>query len=278
MRWPEWKWRAALLAGGWLIGAAACGPGKVALPAPPLGTDVAAVNASYQMPTAVLDTSQIDQTYMTVKARLDQLPVDWLPPLVADVLNALQKRLQASGLPDSPAMKDIPSGAKVTSVLEVKRICNGWNGSSTPDEAADGSITATALVEEGVLQPVAWATAQQCQEQVMPSSASSALNQALTVNGSLDGSLEFYLLGQLPDATNGADALVAFAGTASVGGQTGSASFDMQLSDDFVKFKVSTDSAGDYVVVTLMGATLQIDGANAGFSCDIGSATCAQNR
>ena len=276
MRWPDWKWRAALLGGGWLIGAAGCGPGQVTLPSPPLGTDVAAVSASYQMPTAVLDTAQIDQTYMTVKATLDTLPVDWLPPLVADVLNAVQKRLQASGLPDSPAKNDIPSGAKVTSVLEVKRVCNGWDGSSTPDEGANGSITATALVEEGVLQPVAWATAQQCHQQVMPSSASSALNQALTVNASLDGSLEFYLLGQLASVTNGADALVAFAGTAGVGDQTGSASFDMQLSDSFVKFKVSIGS--DYVVVTLMGSSLQIDGANAGYSCDIGSASCGQNR
>jgi len=271
VRWPEWKWRAALLAGGWLIGGAGCGPSPVTLPSPPLDTDVAAVAASYQMPTAVVDTSRVDDTYAAVKAALDKLPVDWLPPLVADVLNALQRRLQAAGLPVGPS-KDIPSGAKVTAVVEVKRICNGWDGSSTPDEGANGSVTATGLVENGVLKPVGWATAQQCRQQVMPSTASSALNQAATVNGSLDGSLEFYLLGDLPAVTNGAQVLVVFQGTLSVNDRTGYASFDLQLADDFVKFKVSTDNG--YVVVTLMGATLQIDAANVSYSCDIASASC----
>ncbi len=273
MRWPEWKWRAAFLAGGWLIGGAGCGPSPVTLPSPPLGTDVAAVAQSYQMPTAVVDTTKIADTYATVRARLDNLPVDWLPPLVGDVLNTLQKRLDAAGLPDDPS-KDVPAGAKVTAVVEIMRVCNGWNGSSTPDEATNGSVSATALVENGRLEPLGWVTAQQCQQQVMPSTASSAINQALTVNAFLDGTLEFYMLGQLPSVTNGAQALVVFQGTASVNGHTGSTSFDLQIAQDAVLFKVSTDNG--YVVVTLMGPTLQIAAANASFSCDIASASCQQ--
>jgi hypothetical protein len=275
VRWPEWKWRAALLGGSWLIGAGACGPSPVSLPSPPLGTDVAAVAASYQMPTAVLDAAKIDQTYMFVTAVMDKLPVDWLPPLVTDLLNAIQQRLQAAGLPDAPG-RTVGSGAQVTAVVDVKRVCNGWDGSSIADEATNGSVTATALVERGVLQPLAWATARQCRQQVMPSSASSAINQALTVNGSLDGTLEFYLLGQLPAVTNGAQALVVFQGTLAVNGRSASPSFDFQMSESFVKFKASTDNG--YVVVTLMGATLQIDGANASYTCDVAASACAQTR
>jgi hypothetical protein len=228
------------------------------------------------MPTAVIDTTNVAVTYTAVKAALDKLPVDWLPPLLARVLNALQERLHAAGLSDSPS-NTVGSGAKVTATVDVKRICTGWDASSTtPDEAMNGSVTATALVKDGVLQPTAWATASQCHEQVMPSSASSALNQAATVNGSIDGSLEFYLLGQLPTVTNGAQVLVVFQGTLGVNDQTAAASFDFQMSDTFIKFKVAAD--GGYVVVTLMGPTLQIDAANAGFSCDIASATCSQIR
>jgi hypothetical protein len=266
--------RAAVLGGGLLF--SGCGPGRVTLPSPPLGTDVAAVAASYQAPTAVLDTAHIQQTYMNVQTVLNKLPVDWLPPLVADLLNALQKRLHAAGLPDSP-MTTVPSGAKVTSTIDIHRICSGWDASSTtPNEAANGSVTVTALVKDGVLQPTAWAVADQCRERVMPSAASSAVSQALSINGSLDGTIEFYLLGQLPAVTNGAQTLVVVQATLGVGDQTGSASFDMELSGTFVKFKVSTDDG--YVVVTLMDSTLAIDGANASFSCDIENASCHQSR
>jgi hypothetical protein len=271
VRWPDWKWRAALVGGGCLIGLAGCGPEPVTLPSPPLGTDVAAVSQSYQMPTAVLDTSQIDQTYTAVRSALDNLPVDWLPPLVSDLLTTVHNRLDAAGLPSTPNL-NLPVGAKVTAVVSVNRVCNGWDGSSTPDQGTNGSVSATAVVQNGVLQPLAWATAQQCHQQVMPSTASSAINQAATVNGFLDGALEFYLLGQLPSVTNGAQLLVVFQGTLGVNDHTASASFDMQLAVGFVKFKVSVNNG--YVVVTLMGPTLAIDGANASFSCDIASATC----
>jgi hypothetical protein len=268
---PRQACAAAVLGGGLLFGG--CGPGRVTLPSPPLGTDVAAVAASYQMPTAVLDTAHIQQTYMNVQTALNKLPVDWLPPLISDLLNALQKRLHAAGLPDSP-MTTVPSGAKVTSTIDIHRVCSGWDSSSTtPNEAANGAVTLTALVKDGVLQPTAWAVADQCHQTVMPSSASSAVSQALSINGSLDGTIEFYLLGQLPAVTNGAQTLIVVQGTLGVGDQTGSASFDLELSNTFVKFKVPTDDG--YVVVTLMGPTLQIDGANASYSCDIASATCA---
>lgn len=275
MRWPEWKWRAALLGGGWLIGVAGCGPGTVQLPSPPLGTDVAALAASYQNPTAVLDTTKIQQTYMDVTDAVGNLPVDWLPPLVADALNALQQRLQAAGLPDSPT-DDPGTGAKITGYIQVKRICNGWDSSATADEAANGSIQGTAVVQQGKLLPTVWATASQCRAQVVPSAASSALSKVPSINASLDGTLEFYVNGQLGSMANGVQALVVFQGMASVGDHSGSTSFDLLLSGGTVAFKVSTD--GGYVVVTLMGATLQIDGANAGFSCDIASASCQQNR
>jgi hypothetical protein len=260
-----------LLGGSWLIGTAGCGPSPVTLPAPPLGTDVAAVAQSYQMPTAVVDTTKIADTYSTVRAALDMLPVDWLPPLVNDVFTAIHNRLDAAGLPSVPSL-NLPTGAKVTAVVGVTRVCNGWNGSSTPDEATNGSLSATALVEDGVLQPVGWAVAHQCQQQVMPSTASSALNQAATVNAFLDGALEVYLQGKLPSGSSGVQALVVFQGTLSVNGKSGSASFDLLLTNDFVKFKVP--AANGYVVVTLMGATLAIDAANGSFSCDIASATC----
>ena len=68
--------------------------------------------------------------------------------------------------------------------------------------------------------------------------------------------------------------LVIFSGSIGVGSQVGSASFDFEISKSQVKFRVPVASGGD--AIATVGTTLGIQGANAGFSCDLTTLTCQQ--
>ncbi len=59
----------------------ACGPDPVTLPDPPQATETAALVATYQMPTANLDASNIQQVATDAQARLADLHLEWLPGL-----------------------------------------------------------------------------------------------------------------------------------------------------------------------------------------------------
>ena len=59
--------------------AAGCGPGTVTLPTPPMAAETAALVMTYEMPTATLDTSNVDQVFSDAQARLAKLHLDWLP-------------------------------------------------------------------------------------------------------------------------------------------------------------------------------------------------------
>ena len=106
--------------------------------------------ALYDMPTATLDTSNIDKVRADAQARLDELNLDWLPGVVSDLLVRLRTRLDDGGLPTDPAAEPKARRAQITAVAEIHRICAGWdNPASAPDEATNGSLDLTAIIDTG---------------------------------------------------------------------------------------------------------------------------------
>ena len=79
----------------------------------------AALVMTYQMPTANLDTSNIDQVRSDAQARLDELHLDWLPDLLSDALARVRTRLDAAGLPDDPTTTPDPRKGQLTAVVTV---------------------------------------------------------------------------------------------------------------------------------------------------------------
>jgi hypothetical protein len=252
------------------IGAAGCGPGPVTLPTPPMQAETAQLVATYQMPTAVLDTSNIDQALSDAQARLAQLQLDWLPDVVSDALVGLAERLHQSDLPTSPSTSADTRRAQLTAVVTLNRICGGAGSAVGPaDASASGSLDVTAIVDTGTLHPEIWGTATSCQTQVQPTAGASG-----TLDVTLDGTLIIYLLGPLPTSVTNAQLLITFTGSLGASGQTVSGSFDFEIVNTSVKFRIPA-GGGDAIVT--VGTTLGIEGANAGFSCDLTSLTCTQS-
>ena len=254
-----------------------CGPGTVTLPTPPMEAQTAALVMTYQMPTGNLDTSNIDQVRSDAQTRLAELNLDWLPDLLSDALSRLRSRLDAAGLPDDPTSTPDSRKGQLTAVVNITRICAGWSDpSGPPDQAANGSVEVTAIVDSGKLNPEIWGTATSCLARFPPAGSTGAVASATStvVNATLNGTLILYSLGPLPSDPSDAQLLVVFNGSLGVGSQVGSASFDFQISKSQVKFRVPVASGGDAIVT--VGTTLGIQGANAGFSCDLTTLTCQQ--
>lgn len=262
-----WAAAAALL-----LAAGGCSE-SLTIPEAPLATDTAQLAASYEMPTAIIDGTNIQQAFTDAQARLDALQLGWLPGLVVDLLSRVKARLDAAGLPDRTG-KFTAGGAPVDAVLQVEHVCNGWaDPGGAPNKTANGSLNAVAIVQDGKLSPHLWATATQCQASVARDG--SPVGAALSsVQASLDGTLIFYLLGVLPTSTSDANLLVALQATAGVAGHAGSTSFDFELTPSGVRFQVA--AGGGQATVTVGIAAMQFAGANATFSCDIATANCTQ--
>jgi hypothetical protein len=259
---------AALVVGG-------CAPEPVTLPEPPRAAETAALVATYQMPTATLDPSGIVQIMNDAQARLTDLHLDWLPDLVSNLLVAVGNRLSDGGISKDPASTPDPTRAQVTAFLQVHRICPGWDDPvGPPDEAQNGALDATAIVDTGRLNPEVWGTATACRVRVPPAGSTSALSVVTppVVNAILDGTLIIYSLGPLPRTVDEAQFLLSFDGAVTVGDQTKTLSFDFQIVNRSVEFRVPVGN-GDAIVT--VGATLGIRGANASYSCDLATQTCS---
>ena len=255
---------------------ASCGPETITLPDPPMAAETQQLVALYDMPTAVLDTSNIDQVRADAQARLEELNLDWLPGVVSDLLARLQARLDAGSLPTDPAAEPKARRAQVTAVAEVHRVCVGWDDpASAPDEATNGALDLTAIVDTGKINPEAWVTASACRVRFPPAADSGAIVvMPSVVKATLDGMLIIYLLAPLPSDPADASFLLTFTGSISTGDQTKSTSFDFEVVDKSVRFRVPA-GGGDAIVT--VGTTLGIQGANAGFSCDLRALTCQKS-
>ena len=94
------------------------------------------------------------------------------------------------------------------------------------------------------------------------------------VMATLDGTLIIYALAPLPSTVADASFLLTFSGSISIGDQMKSASFDFEVVNKSIRFRVPV-GGGDAIVT--VGATLGIQGANAGFSCDLTTLTCQKS-
>ena len=259
------------------VAAGGCGPSTVTLPEPPMAAETAQLVSLYQMPTGTLNTDNIDQAFADARARVGDLQLDWFPALVVGTLSSLKNRLEQGGLPSDPGQGPKENHPQLTALVEVHRICEGWdNPVGAPNEAANGAIDMTAIVDTGKLNSEIWATATACRAQFPSVGVNAELGPVTTaaLNPSLDGTLIIYLLAPLPSTLADAQFLVTFNGSIGVSNQVKSVSFDFEYVSGAVKFRVP---AGGGDIIVSVGTTFGIQGANAGFSCDLTTLTCQQN-
>ena len=169
-------------ASGVLVAAAAvalaigCDQETITLPEPPMAAETQQLVALYDMPTATLDVAHIQQVGADARARLQEIHPDWLPGVVSDLLTRLRARLDDGSVDSDPTSEPKAHRAQLTLVANIHRICAGWEDpASAPDEATNGAIDLTAIVDTGQLNPEAWATATACRVRFPAASSGGAI-------------------------------------------------------------------------------------------------------
>ena len=180
---------------------------KLNPPTPPKQAETEALAASYDKPTGMVDLSNIRETLGAVDLVIPSLALDWLPAYASGLLVDLNQRIEGSGLPSNPDASVEFHHFILSAVVELQRICAGWaEPAGPPNAAANGTIDATAIVENGRLDAEVWGTATACKVNL------TSLNGALSGDGSLDGALTLLLLGPLPTDDSNARFLLTFTG------------------------------------------------------------------
>jgi hypothetical protein len=254
-----------------------CDQNTVTLPEPPMAAETAQLVALYQMPTATLNTGNIDQAFADARARVGDLQLDWFPAFVTGMLARIKTRLEQGGLPSDPGQIPKEHHSQITAVVEAHRICEGWdNPVGAPDEATNGSIDMTTIIDSGKINAELWATATACHTPFPSVGQNATLGPVTTpaANPSVDGTFIVYMLAPLPSTLTDAQFLVSFNGSIGVFDQVKAVSFDFEYVSGSIKFRVPA-GGGDAIVS--VGTTFGVQGANAGFSCDVTSITCQAN-
>ena len=254
-----------------LVVAAGCGPDPVVLPTPPMETEMAALVAAYESPTGTFDTTKAEDTLMRAQSRLEELQLDWLPELMSDVLARVDSRLDESGLSDDPAtLTDTdPDRPIIDAYATVHRICRGWvDSAGQPDEASNGSIEITAVVEDGFLSRDVWGTATNCHARMSPVGN-------VAIDGFLDGTVILHLEGALTQDVSQARFLFYLTGSMGVASKMASGSFDFRFIEGKIEYRLQQPDGGDIVVIIGV-TTLGVRASNGTFTCDLVTRTCGQ--
>jgi hypothetical protein len=259
---------------------------KLNVPTPPMQAETQAIAADYEMPSGTVDIAQIQILLGAINVKLPNLDLGWLPDLAANLLSSFNERLSQSGLPDDPDASTETHHFILSAVVDVHRICDGFANPPGPVDAANGAIDATAVVQDGRLQPEVWGVATGCQTnlslignqplfggQSLASGLSLLGIQTASGNGTLDGIMIIYLLGPLPTDVSNARFLFTFNGQISVGNQTGNSAIDFRVFDGRLDFRIAV-SDGNVVVETGTGSAVTLRGKNGTFVCDLTALSC----
>jgi hypothetical protein len=261
------KLLAAALVGAAVI--AGCGPEPVVLPTPPMQAEMAALVASYDSPTGTFDTTKAEDTLMRAQARLDELQLDWVPELMSEVLARVDNRLDQNGLSGDPAtLTDTDADRPIIDAYAtVHRVCKGWvDTAGQPDEASNGSIDITAVVEDGFLSRDAWGTATNCHARMLPAGKAA-------FDGYLDGTVILHLEGALTQDVSQARFLFYLTGSMGVANRMASGSFDFRFTEGKIEYRLQQPTGGDIVIIVGV-TTLGVRDRTGMYSCDLVTRTC----
>jgi hypothetical protein len=258
---------ASTVAALWVV--AGCGPDPVVLPTPPMQTEMAALLAAYDSPTGTFDTANAEETLMRAQVRLDELQLDWLPQLMSEVLARIDSRLDDNGLSGDPATpaetdEDRPI---IDAYATVHRICKGWvDTAGQPDEATNGSIDITAVVEDGFLNRAAWGAATNCHARMLPAGKAA-------FDGYLDGTVVLHLEGALTQDVSQARFLFYLTGSMGVAGRMASGSFDFRFIEGMIEYRLQQPDGGDIVIIVGV-TTIGVRDRTGMYSCDLVTRVC----
>ena len=252
------------------VAPAGCGPGDLTVPAPP--ADIAQLVAAYENPTATIDPHHVEQVLADAQAREKALHLDWLPPLLAELLERVRDRLSTGGLPIDPAARHRTDRPIIQAVVQLQRTCVGWmDPPGPPAPAQNGTFDLTAVVDQGRLLPTIFGTATNCMAHV-------PVPGPVAVNAELDGSVALYLYAALPTTLSQAGFLFRLMGSARGQNDAVAASgeLDFRLIDGQLEFRLPERDGDAIVGIGGSAGALSLRGANGTFVCNVTHAVCTQ--
>jgi hypothetical protein len=254
----------------------ACAPSAIVLPDNPNAAQVDAVEAVYVAPTGTVDAAHVQDTLDSVNTRLAEMHLDWLPNLLVEALQRLAQRLSDAGQSTDPDAGLANDHVIINAVLNAKRICRGWSDpAGPPDEAMNGSMELTAVVDHGTLRRDIWGSATACHARLDPLDTSSAITvnpPPPSPNLSLDAMLNIRLYGPLPRSVGDAKFLLLFSGRLGTDERTADSMFDFRVLDGHFDFRLAV-SDGD-IIVEVGATTVSLRASNATLVCDLASLSC----
>jgi len=188
---------------------------------------------------------------------------------MSDVLARVDSRLDQNGLSGDPAtLTDTdPDRPIIDAYATVHRICKGWvDTAGQPDEATNGSIDITAVVEDSYLNRDAWGTATNCHARMLPTGKAA-------FDGYLDGTVILHLEGALTQDVSQARFLFYLTGSMGVANRTASGSFDFRFIEGRIEYRLPQPDGGDIVIIAGV-TTVGVRDRTGMYTCDLLTATC----
>lgn len=249
---------------------AGCGPGP--LPLPP-GPDLDALVVKYQAPTGTIDPQQLNDVIAAAQVRLDQLQLDWLPDLLAQLMTQLRARLDDNGVPSDPSVAPNLDHPGIDATIRLTQTCRGWDDPPGAANAGEnGTLSLTAVIENSTFRRALVAAAESCRDRIQPTNQIE-ITTSVDLKVFVAGSLGIYFYAPVPRTVAETHALVQLFGQ--VGTMTGgnvSGEFDFVI--DYPHVQVSIDRADGNVILEVGLDGVTIRAANATYRCDAALQAC----
>jgi hypothetical protein len=256
-----------------LAGAPSACVTKVDVPDPP---NLDAIAASYDHPTGVLTTANVESTVarlvsnVSVVDRANPMATIWtLMDTMAGALGDQGISTKEEGDPEA----DIQVNALATAHL----VCPGWTTDAKPDPITNGTITLQTVVRSNRLSRVVWGDAFACKAKGGAAQSSGAMGTI--VPATFDGGIRIHRFDPIATPPTQGHFLVQVLGTLQADALTFNGA-DFRLSPGLTEIRiVLADGSGDVIGSSgLTGLTsVKLRAANGDFVCDVVQRRCVAN-
>ncbi|MGZ3456252.1 MAG: hypothetical protein ACXVEF_42000 [Polyangiales bacterium] len=226
----------------------------------PVAPDMSDVLRAFDAPTARLDSATAAKIRSTATDAVNGLVGSGLPQRVLDEA----KKLVADAAAKQTSSSLRTKGLEGQGFGRVTRVCEGWDGGTTPDAATNGSLGFTLTFSEAGLDPVLWGDATRCRLSLGKDRifVDDAAPDVASVRIHLGGTVKPEDIGTLP-------VVVSLRAHAQIDDKDVNGELAVRVTEATSDVDLLVPVDGGHVVVTIAGtALIRVVATNGTFTCD----------